>query len=77
MNGEAKLLADHGHEVLKYERTNAEIYEDGSLIDKARAFYDMGWSEKSYKEIKKVIRDFEPDIMHVHNYWLVLTPSIF
>jgi len=25
MNAEAKLLAEHGHEVMKYERTNAEL----------------------------------------------------
>ena len=77
MNAETKLLAEHGHEVMKYERTNAEIYEDGSLADKIRAFRDVAWSEKSYREIKKVIEGFRPDIMHVHNYWLVLTPSIF
>jgi glycosyltransferase involved in cell wall biosynthesis len=77
VNAEAKLLAEHGHEVMKYERTNAEIYEDGSLRDKLRAFRDVTWSEKSYREIKKVIQEFMPDIMHVHNYWLVLSPSIF
>jgi len=77
MNAEARLLTEHGHEVMKYERTNAEIYEDGSLVDKVRAFCDVGWSEKSYQEIRKVIQDFDPDIMHVHNYWLALTPSIF
>ena len=77
MNAEAKLLADYGHDVLKYERTNSEIYEDGRLADKIRAFRDVAWSEKSYREIRKVVKDFKPDIMHVHNYWLVLTPSIF
>jgi len=77
MNAEVKLIQEHGHEVMKYERTNAEIYEDGSLVDKIRAFHDVAWSGKSYQEIKKVIHNFKPDIMHVHNYWLVLTPSIF
>jgi len=77
MNAEAQLLAEHGHEVMKYERTNAEIYEDGTLADKIRAFSHVAWSDKRYREIKKVIQDFRPDIMHVHNYWLVLTPSIF
>jgi len=77
MNAEAKLLAEHGHEVMKYERTNAEIYEDGTIADKLRAFRDVAWSEKSYQEIKKVLREFKPHVMHVHNYWLVLTPSIF
>ncbi|MFH0958675.1 MAG: glycosyltransferase family 4 protein [Pseudomonadota bacterium] len=77
MEAEARLLTAHGHDVMKYERTNAEIYEDGTLADKIRAFRDVTWSAKSYREVKSVIQDFRPDIMHVHNYWLVLTPSIF
>jgi len=77
MNAEAKLLLDHGHEVIKYERTNSEIYEEGGIRDKIYAFRNVAWSEKSYRKIKSVIKEFQPDIMHVHNYWLVLTPSIF
>ena len=76
-DAEAILLTEHGHEVMKYERTNAEIYKNGSIKDKIRAFRDVAWSKKSYLEIQEVIRNFRPDIMHVHNYWLVLTPSIF
>lgn len=77
MNAEAQLLAEHGHEVMKFERTNAEIYETGTLTKKISAFCNLTWSQKSYQEIKKVIRSFRPDIMHVHNYKYVLTPSIF
>jgi len=77
MNAEAQLLAEHGHEVMKFERTNAEIYETGTLTKKISAFCNLRWSQKSYQEIKKVIRSFRPDIMHVHNYKYVLTPSIF
>lgn len=77
MDAEAKLLTEHGHEVMKHERTNAVIYKDGTFLDKIKAFRDVAWSEKSYQEIKKVIQEFTPDIMHVHNYWLILTPSIF
>jgi glycogen synthase len=76
MEAEAHLLTEHGHDVMKYERTNAEIYEDGTFADKIRALRDVAWSEKSYREIKNVIQNFRPDIMHVHNYWLILTPSI-
>lgn len=77
MNAEAKLLQEHGHDVMKYERTNAEIYEDGGIRDKVYTFRNVAWCEKSYREIKEAIKEFKPGIMHVHNYWLVLTPSIF
>lgn len=77
MNAEAKLLDDHGHEVTKYERSNSEIYESCTLTEKIKSFYNIAWSEKSYREIQKVIKSFHPDVMHVHNYKYILTPSIF
>lgn len=77
MEAEAKLLSEHGHIVSKYERTNAEIYEDGTLAEKIAAFRNIAWSKKSYAETRKIIQDIRPDIMHVHNNWLVLSPSIF
>lgn len=77
MNAEANLLLSRGHDVTKYERTNSEIYADGNWVNKIRTFFEVAWSIKRYQEVKKVIEDFRPDVMHVHNYWLVLTPSIF
>ncbi|MDY0040778.1 MAG: glycosyltransferase family 4 protein [Desulforhabdus sp.] len=77
MNAEARLLRDHGHQVMKYERTNAEIYEDGTIADKLGALRNLTWSERSYREINKVIQAFKPDVMHVHNYKWLLSPSIF
>ena len=77
MEAEAQLLTEYGHVVSKYVRTNAEIYEDGSLADKIAAIRNMAWSKKSYAEIRRVIQDGHPDVMHVHNYWLVLSPSVF
>ena len=77
MEAEAQLLIDHGHAVSKYARTNAEIYEDGTLAEKIAAFRNTAWSKRSYTEIKGIIQTIRPDIMHVHNYWLVLSPSIF
>ena len=75
MNAEYDLLCSHGHKVRKYERTNTEINELGP-IEKIKHFYKIENSDSSYNQIKKLIKEFKPDILHVHNYWFMLTPSI-
>jgi glycosyltransferase involved in cell wall biosynthesis len=73
---EAELLRSHGHVVSKCEATNAEI-EKLSLIDKCQSLLQVGWSQSGYERVKAAIEEFRPELMHVHNYWFRLTPSIF
>jgi len=73
---EFELLRSHGHIVSKYEATNAEI-EDLTLIGKCQSLLQVGWSKMGYERIKAAIDAFRPDLMHVHNYWFRLTPSVF
>ena len=76
MSAEAELLKSYGHDVQVYERSNAEIQQRG-LVGKLWAFLNIGWSSEGYCAIKDEIQDFRPDIMHVHNYKYLLSPSIF
>lgn len=76
MNNEANLLRDYGHDIRVYERTNAEILKC-STFGKIRYFKNMTWSEEGYLAIAKEIDDFKPELMHVHNYKFLLSPSIF
>lgn len=76
MRVEAELLRSYGHEVRVYECTNSEIAKR-NLWGKIKAFKYMTWSPEGYEAIGKVLDEFKPDVMHVHNYWLMLTPSIF
>ena len=73
---EAELLRSHGHIVSKYEATNAEI-EALTLVGKCQSLLQVGWSEMGYERIRAAIELFRPDLMHVHNYWFRLTPSVF
>ena len=73
---EAKLFKRHGHIVRQYKCTNANAMS-GSLLTKAKAFLQAPWSKDGYKIIKDEINRFAPDIMHVHNFFFVLSPSIF
>lgn len=76
MYAEATLLRDHGHDVCLYERCNGEIHKR-STVRKVKAFIQVGWSDEGYSAIADAIRSFKPDIMHVHNYKYLLSPSIF
>ena len=73
---EATLLSQHGHEVKAYECTNGELMK-GGWKEKVKAFIDAPWSPDGYRVIRDEIRSFRPDIMHVHNFFFTLSPSIF
>jgi len=75
-NSEAKLLEGNGYEVMKYERSNSEI-RNMSLIKKIKAFIHIHWSEETIIVAGRIMDRFKPDILHVHNYKFLITPSIF
>jgi glycosyltransferase involved in cell wall biosynthesis len=76
VHAEVELLRSHGHIVSKYEATNAEI-EELTLVGKCQSLLQVGWSKTGYERVSVAIDAFRPDLMHVHNYWFRLTPSIF
>ena len=73
---EAEMLAQHGHHVFRYERSNAEI-NTMSLLQKAKLFFDVKWSQKTYDEIRERIQKHDIDLVHVHNPILLISPSVF
>ena len=73
---EIKLLRRHGHEVWFHKRTNFEIKCFG-FREKLTIPRRILYSEPTYREVTRLIREFRPDILHVHNYKFLFTPSIF
>lgn len=67
------LLRKHGHEVLLYQRDNVEI----KFLSKIRIARDTIWSRTTAHEIDKIIRDFKPDIIHSHNTFPLISPSLY
>ncbi|MBL7196756.1 MAG: glycosyltransferase family 4 protein [Candidatus Omnitrophica bacterium] len=77
VNSEIKLLRNHGHQIVVYIRSNKE-FKYLSVRDKIRFFlYDIIWSKKSYDEINDIIIKEKPDIAHIHNIFLMITPSVY
>lgn len=68
-----RLLRQHGHEVMEMSRDNAEI---GGLGPKLKAAASMIWSRKSAADINHLIDEFKPDVVHFHNIYPQLSPSV-
>lgn len=73
---EADLLRSHNHDVYQYKCTNSEILQE-SLFKRIKAFLEAPWSQYGYRVIREEIDKTSPDIMHVHNFFFILSPSIF
>jgi glycosyltransferase involved in cell wall biosynthesis len=71
---EAALLRTHGIEVFEFEVGNAPTnsYADGAL----RLGIEASWSRRSYNKILEICRRYRPDVAHVHNFWMQLSPSV-
>lgn len=73
---EHDLLTDHGHDVRQFTTSNREI-KPGGLKAKLRAGASYVWSQQAYRSIRKEMEAFEPDVVHVHNTFPLLGPSIY
>ena len=73
---EVALLRKTGHEVYLYSRHNNEI-KNFSLPRRCLLFLEPTWSQRTFREIKRVIKKFVPDVVHVHNFFPLISPSVF
>lgn len=72
---ETALLEENGVEVIKYTVSNDE-YDNTNITRKLQFINGMLWSKKNYNEIQKIIDKEHPDIVHVHTFFPLLSPSI-
>lgn len=73
---ELELLRSHGHEVDTLTCANAQAM-NASKRKKLSYFLVSSWSTYGYYLISNKIKDFDPDIIHVHNFFFILSPKIF
>jgi len=70
---EVELLRRRGHGVELLEQDNDDIHGiRGNLLASSSIFY----SARSRQRAKEAIYDFRPDILHVHNWFPLFSPSI-
>jgi len=70
---ETALLEAHGHEVIRYTATNDDVRKYGSAAMACRTI----WNPATVSSIRETIRKARPDLMHVHNAFPLLSPSIY
>ncbi len=74
---EIKMLEDYGNEVIFYQCSNKDI-KSFSLFNKFKfLFRDINWNKKSYQELKRLVIIEKPDIAHIHNIFILLSPSVY
>lgn len=77
VNAEAKLLTEHGHKVILYEKSNAYIESLTFFKKLAFILLELNFSKAVYNEIKEIVKIQKPDIAHIHNIFVCITPSVY
>ena len=73
---ETALLESRGHKVVRYSRSNDEI---AALSGAQRLLTakNIVHSERSKREIFDLLKNEKPDVVHVHNTFMVISPSVY
>ena len=71
---ECSLLEKAGHKVVRYEKDNREIPDRGGRIGLALRTV---WNPRTYREIRAIIRAEKPDVVHCHNTFPLISPSVY
>nr|WP_283812845.1 glycosyltransferase family 4 protein [Bradyrhizobium tropiciagri] len=71
---EKAMLEDHGHEVSLLDADNAEI---SGALSKAVAGFTAIYSPAAKRRVADEVARFRPGIMHVHNFFPLLSPSVY
>ena len=74
MQNEIELLESNGHNIIKYSINNKSI---NSFVKKLMTMLNVPFSLYHYKKLKKTLLIEKPELVHVHNYFPLLSPSVF
>lgn len=74
VENERRLLASRGHQVDLFSVTNDW---SGGLRARLAAAMQSAYSSHWRARLLDRIRDFRPDIVHIHNFFPLLTPAVY
>ena len=72
---EDDALSALGHEVMRFGRSSDEI-ERWSMAKKASLPARTVWSRETYRDLKAVLREHRPEVVHVHNTFPLLSDAV-
>lgn len=73
---EKKMLEDHGHKIVLYSRNNSELKRI-SKLQKLMLPFTTVFNPKTYRDIKRIIKSEQIDIVHVHNTLNLISPAVY
>ena len=73
VEAEIALLRSHGHAVETYFRSNDDV---AGMSSPALARHTL-WSPRTLHDLAELIRRFQPDVIHVHNTFPLISPSLY
>jgi glycosyltransferase involved in cell wall biosynthesis len=73
---ECRMLERAGHEVIAYRRSNwdAEAYRGVRLLGLAKRTV---WASDTRRNFLRLLRREKPDVVHVHNTFVMISPSLY
>ncbi|MDI9639931.1 glycosyltransferase family 4 protein [Kamptonema cortianum] len=77
LEAEADLLREYGHDVHQFFVDNKDEDSEVGLAGKLRLGKNVVWSHESYGRIREAIAQYRPDIVHVHNFFVHISPSVY
>lgn len=72
---ETAMLESHGHQVIRYSTIN-DAFDNAGIFGKLKSAFGMLWSFRHYKEVKQLILREKPDVVHIHTFFPLLSPSV-
>ncbi|WP_050698562.1 glycosyltransferase family 4 protein [Anaeromassilibacillus senegalensis] len=73
---ESALLEAEGVTVLRYSVKN-DSFDQQNGLGKMFSALSMFWSWKAYREIRNICKTEKPDVVHIHTFFPLLSPSVF
>jgi len=74
-HAEIAMLKQANHQVTYLEEQNDSI-KNFSKSEKIELFFSTTWNQKQYQKIKTLLQEIKPDIVHIQNFFPLLSPSI-
>jgi glycosyltransferase involved in cell wall biosynthesis len=73
---EIELLKTRGHDVFCYNPSN-DAFDDKGTWGKFLIALQIPWSVSSARCIREIVRRKRPDVAHVHNFFPLISPSVY
>lgn len=71
---ESRLLTENG---IRVEKVEEQTTYPGGLVRKIAAAVDCVWSRSWRQEFKSILQRVRPDVVHIHNFFSVMSPSVY